>query len=431
MKYNKIKVKKSKRIKGSKYRKVNYSKIKQKNWDIMPIYYVKNYINKSTKIIFILSLLFLICLINKSNSFFFLKSEKNIINGNIRNDIIDVNINKQFEKMKEKYCIDSFLKPYLDKVNLLSHLYHKKIEYFKKNKNNIHICMSFNDRYVYQILVSITTVLINCDKNNTFITYYILCNPDVKNSTLSILKSLIYKYPSNLEIIFYDMGSNFIDRNDARLSQSAYYRLLTPVLLDVDKIIYLDGDTIILNDLNEMYELPLNDNYILGILDYVRDGIDFLGIKSEKYINSGVILLDLKKIRNDNKIYQLINMTKTEKSFDGHDQTIINYVFYPKIGILPSKFAIWNFSDKKDIQIYLSLIRTKIDINELEESFLNPTIIHNVLCWPKIFFPSTRYSEDLTTCRERGNCFCEKYHNLWYYYANKTDYYDNITHFFK
>ena len=29
----------------------------------------------------------------------------------------------------------------------------------------------------------------------------------------------------------------------------------------------------------------------------------------------------------------------------------INYVFYPKIGILPSKFAIWNFSDKKDIQI--------------------------------------------------------------------------------
>ena len=90
--------------------------------------------------------------------------------------------------------------------------------------------MSFNDRYVYQILVSITTFLINCDKNNTFITYYILCNPDVKNSTLSILKSLIYKYPSNLEIIFYDMGSNFIYRNDARLSQSAYYRLLTPVL---------------------------------------------------------------------------------------------------------------------------------------------------------------------------------------------------------
>ena len=376
-------------------------------------------------------LLLLIYLINKNNFSFFSRSEKNSIKGSICKEIIDVNINKQFEKIKQKYYRDSFLKLYLDNVNLLNHVYHKKIKNFKKNKNNIHICMSFNDRYVYQILVSITTVLINLDKNNTFITYHILCNPDVKNTTLSILKSLVYKYYSNLEMIFYDMGNNFIDRNSPRLSQTAYYRLLTPIILDIDKIIYLDGDTIILKDLNEMYQLPFNDNYILGILDTVRNGIDFLGIKSEKYINSGVVLLNLEKIRNDNKIYQLINMTKTEKSFEGHDQTIINYAFYPKIGILPSKFGIWNFSDKKDIQIYLSRLRTKIDIHELEESFLNPTIIHNVLCWPKIFFPSTRYSEDLTSCRERGNCFCEKYHLLWYYYANKTDYYENITNFFK
>ena len=355
---------------------------------------------------------------------------KNNTNILIKEDILDIHIYEKFEKMKEKYNIDTFLKPYLDNINILSHLYHKEITKLKKDKNNIHICMSFNDRYIYEILVSVTTALINCDKNNTFITYHFLCTPDVKNTSLSILKSLIYKFSSNLEMIYYDMGNNFINLKDKRLSQSCYYRILTPIFIDIEKLIYLDGDTLTLKDLNEMYQLQFNENYILGILDVLSDGIDYLGIKSEKYINSGVLLFNLDKIRNDNKFYELINVTNNNTTLHNLDQTILNYVFYPKIGVLPSKFGIWNFSDKKDIQIYLSFLRTKIDINELEESFFNPTIIHTVLCVPKIPNKNSNYRSKLTSCKERGNCFCEKYHNLWYYYANQTEYYENITNYF-
>ena len=405
---------KYKKFGNKNFRHKRYNAFKNKNKN-------RNYY-KLAKIIFILLFLIIIYLLKNNNSGYYSKFGKKL-----RKNIIDVNINKQFENIKKKYYTDSFLKPYLEKINLLSHLYHKKIVKLKRNKNNIHICMSFNNRYLYQILVSITMVLENCDKNNTFVTYHILCNPDVKNTTLSILKSLIYKYYSNLEMIFYDMGDNFKNRNDLRLSQSAYYRLLTPVIIDIDKIIYLDGDTIILKDLNEMYQLPFNDNYILGFLDVLSNGVDYLGIKSERYINSGVVLLNLDKMRNDNKIYDILNMTNSPKHIPYLDQSIINYVFYPKIGILPSKFGIWNFSDKKDIQIYLSHLRTKLDIIELEQSLENPSIIHNVLCVPKIFSNSSRYIEALTTCNERGNCSCEKYHNLWYYYANMTDYYENIS----
>ena len=348
----------------------------------------------------------------------------------IKEEILEEQFNENFEKMKKRYYFDSFLKPYLDNINLLSHVYHKNIENFKEGKNIIHICMSFNEGYIYQILVSVTMALINCDKNNTFITYHFLCTPNIKKTTLSILTSLIFKYYSNLEMFFYDMGNNFINKKDKRLSQACYYRILTPIFLNIEKLIYLDGDTLILKDLNEMYQLEFNDNYILGILDVLTDGIDDLGIKSEKYINSGVILLNLEKIRNDNKIYELINMTNSDIKYHNLDQTILNYVFYPKIGILPSKFGIWNYSDKKDIQIYLSHLRTKINSNELEESFLNPSIIHTVLCVPKICHKNSYYRTDLTSCKKSGNCFCEKYQNLWYYYANKTDYYENITDYY-
>lgn len=46
------------------------------------------------------------------------------------------------------------------------------------------ISVSLNDRYIYPLLVSIESVLINCDKKNTYITYYILCVTDLKKITL-------------------------------------------------------------------------------------------------------------------------------------------------------------------------------------------------------------------------------------------------------
>ena len=138
----------------------------------------------------------------------------------------------------------------------------------------------------------------------------ILCIHDYgRRNKQCILKSVIYKYSSNLEMVFYDMGQIFMNRIDPRISQAAYYRLLTPIFIDLDKIIYLDGDTFVFKDLNEMYQLKFNDNYILGFLDVASDGVDYLGIKSEKYINSGVVLLNLEKIRNDKKVYELIKVT--------------------------------------------------------------------------------------------------------------------------
>ena len=348
----------------------------------------------------------------------------------IQHKIIEIEFYHKFEKIKNRYNNDLFLKPYLDNITIISHLYHKNIQYLRKNKNNIHICMSFNDKYVYQILVGITMVLINCNKNKTFITYHILCHPDVKNNTLSILKSLIYKYSTNLEMIFYNMHNSFINKNNIYFSQAAFYRILTPIFIDIERIIYLDGDTLVLNDLNEMYQLEFNDNYILGFLDVKSNGVDFLGIKSEKYINDGVILINLEKIRNDNKVYELIILSSGNINLPNDDQTVINCVFYPKIGLLPTKFGIWNFSDKKDIYIFVSHLRTPYDIHDLEESFLNPSIIHNDLCWPKIWFKSSQYDQYFTTCKKRKNCFCERYYKLWYYYANKTDYFSNITKIF-
>jgi lipopolysaccharide biosynthesis glycosyltransferase len=312
----------------------------------------------------------------------------------------------------------------------LSHVYNKNLIQLKNNKNNIHISISINNKYIYPALVSIESLLINCNKNRTFITYHILCGPDFSEINIKKLKTLMNRYSLNLELIFYNMGNNFWYLSKRRLTQIAFYRLLLPIFVDINRILHLDLDTLIFKDLSQIYHEDFNENYILGILDYLWQGVDYLGLKSEKYVNSGVLLINLEKIRNDKKYYDLINITNNEY-LKNYDQTALNYVLYPKIGIFPNKYVFFNFYDKLDIELYTEILRQKLDVKELVEFYKDPTIIHYCLCSPKIWFLRSEYSKKYSQCEKRNYCKCTKDFDLWYSYANKTDYYEEIVNYFK
>ena len=81
----------------------------------------------------------------------------------------------------------------------------------------------------------------------------------------------------------------FSNRKNARFSEATLYRVLAPLFIDSDRLIHLDGDTLVFKDLNEMYNLDFNDNYIFGMYDFLTYGVDYLGLKSNIYINAGVI----------------------------------------------------------------------------------------------------------------------------------------------
>lgn len=344
--------------------------------------------------------------------------------------IIETNEYKNFEALKEKTTSPSLVKE-LKEINIIKHIFEHNIEHYKKKKNIIHITVSLNNdkNYKYIILVSMFSLLSNCNKNKSFIIYHILCSPNFNKTSLTIFKSLVNKFFQNVEMIFYNMGNQFNNRKNLRYSEAAFYRLITPLFINEEKIIHLDGDTLIFSDLNEMYNLDFNDNYILGVYDYLSGGIDYLGLKSRIYINSGTILLNLRKMREDNKVLEILNFTRSNVKLKNVDQTVFNYLLYPKIGRLPSKYVIFNFEDKSDIEVYINHLRTKIPIKEVEDAFKNPTIIHNIICYPKVWFSNTVYTKGPSACAQRKNCSCKKYFDIWHYFAKKTDYYEEIVKF--
>ena len=352
----------------------------------------------------------------------------NLLNNKVK--IIETKEYKSFNELKEKIISPFFIK-ILKEISIIKHLFEKNIEHYKKNKNIIHLSASINNNknYKYVVLVSIYSVLLNCNKNNSFIIYHILCSGDFNETSVEIFKSLLNKFSHNVEMIFYNMGNLFDNRKNYRYSEAAYYRLVTPAFINEDRLIYLDGDTLTFSDLNEMYNLDFNDNYILGVYDILANGVDYLGIKSEIYINSGTILLNLKKLRDDNKIIEFMNLTDSDIVLKNVDQTVFNYVLHPKIGRLSSKYAMFNYEEKSDFLFYISRLRAKITMEEIEEAVKNPTIIHYVICWPKVWSVNAVTQAWASACSQRHNCSCKKDHYLWHSFAKQTDYYDKIAIF--
>ncbi len=127
--------------------------------------------------------------------------------------------------------------------------------------------------------------------------------------------------------------------HDKRVGISAYYRLKLGSLTDVDKIIYLDSDVIVLDDIYELWEFDIKD-YLIGAVEDKYS--ELMGWRAnledgDIYINSGVMLMNLKKFREENIEKQLFDKLREEHN-DYSDQDAINDICRDKILYLPLKY---------------------------------------------------------------------------------------------
>jgi hypothetical protein len=172
------------------------------------------------------------------------------------------------------------------------------------NKNIIEIAIGIDSKYVLQAVVFITSLLENKKKSSLY-KIFIMTADDVNDEDRKILNKLMDKYgKDNLIINLYDMKYSFNDAySDSHVSKAAYYRINLPSLLpNLDRVIYSDIDVVNFEDLYELYNLEFKKNiYFRGILDYANlaNSLAQYGVKTKKYMNSGLMVINLKEIRNN------------------------------------------------------------------------------------------------------------------------------------
>jgi len=249
-----------------------------------------------------------------------------------------------------------------------------------KQKKFVNIAFSVNNKYINFLYISLISLLENSDKNTIYNIYIQVGEFFDKNNSQKLID--IEKHYFNCFINIINMNNEFSGVIQGRLDISAYYRLRLPILLqNINRIIHIDSDTLILKDLIELYTLNFKGKYILGRLDILVDELDTFGIKTNTYINTGILLIDLYSLRKYNYVDKFMKYIKEHNDIqylNHHDQTLINYICYDKIGVLRPKYHMWPFKNKEEVLTKNKIFRIPYNEGEFINDFYDPFIVHFV-----------------------------------------------------
>lgn len=199
------------------------------------------------------------------------------------------------------------------------------------------------------------------------------------------------------------------DRNHV-YSRMVYARLMAPEMIDADRAVYLDSDTLVRHDLAELYAWDLQGAPLAAVSDYgayrlagrspiqesyFRETVG--GGPITRYFNSGVMVIDLQRFRNDRIGAQTLQLIQTGRKFRYADQCALNLVVQGDYAALPER---WNaMTELLDMPEDPGI---DPDLAErVREARRNPALIHYV--GPKPWTPlNTRYKDEYQAVLRRS-----------------------------
>lgn len=296
----------------------------------------------------------------------------------------------------------------------------------KTNKKIIPICFAFDNNLVFPATVCLTSLLSNA-KDDTYYDVFILYSKaeTLKKEQLDRLP-LYYK---NCRIQYREVDGVFDKAFEIRgITTPAYYRLLIPELIpEYDKVIYSDVDVIFRMDLSDLYSMDLSDCYIAATrdlgLNLSKDGLDYIDSMPElevgDYLQSGFIMLNSRKIREDGLVVKFKEQAKRKLKFQ--DQDILNIVCNGKVKFLSLEYNMTDYS------FYYSIRERR-----LLYKWFDDTMIDNALSNGNLHFnghkPWKKYCVNFDIWWEyyrKSPFFDEKFYFDFYY--NKLDELDQLS----
>lgn len=218
------------------------------------------------------------------------------------------------------------------------------------------IVLSGNYGYLDKIETTVKSILFH----NQNVAIHVI-NPDIPHEWFVNLNQYVNQFGA--KIIDEKIDSAWLAEvkpSYGHINQMAYGRFLIPKLLDEDKVLYLDSDIVVDANIEDIFNIDLDDKMLYAVRDY--HAVD--------QFNSGVMLINNKKWREENVSQKLVDFGK--RLLPNGDQTIVNDVFKDRIGELDpaynyqigfEKDAFWNSMDS--VFAYFEEVK-------------NPKIIHYV-----------------------------------------------------
>ncbi len=249
----------------------------------------------------------------------------------------------------------------------------------------MNIAYHSSDLFAPVLGISIASVFEN-NKDSDDITIYVIENK-ITQDNQNRLRELADKYGRNVVFIpmpdINETEQLHLKKVKEKWIFDSYCRLFLDDLLPatVDKVLYLDSDVLVTDSLEQLWNTDLSDHVAAGVKDcFNKKYYDLLGLKEcAHYCNSGVILINLKKWREErigDQVRQYVHERNGYVFF--MEQTVMNGVIQDKWLILPVKYNVNTLMmtlTYKEIQT-LRKIDDFYSEKDVKEAVKQPVLIH-------------------------------------------------------
>lgn len=241
----------------------------------------------------------------------------------------------------------------------------------------IHIACCIDNNFVPHCGVLIVSI---CENKGLESIHFHILTDGLDTSNEKSLKDIVERYEQSITLYKIDKNNlkNCPIRKNDHISIATYFRILLPVLIpeSVHKILYLDCDIIVLENLDSLWNIDIANNSVGAVPDitltYDIRSYNRLDYEMELgYFNSGVLLINLDYWRKNSLstiILEYINENVEKLKF--HDQDALNYVLRETKVDLPLRFNVVGGFYWKEVFI------AKKYWKEMYEAAENPVILH-------------------------------------------------------
>ena len=170
------------------------------------------------------------------------------------------------------------------------------------------------------------TTLKSIYAHNQDVKTYII-NPDIPHEWFMNINGYLKELSSEVIDLKIDL-SRFKDmpNPEDRISKMVYGKFLIPELIKEDKVLYLDSDVIVDQNLDQLFETNIEDRPLYTVVDYFNPD----------YFNSGVLLINNRFWHNNNIGNQLLDLGR--KYNLNNTQVMMNEGFAQNYGKLNPKY---------------------------------------------------------------------------------------------
>jgi lipopolysaccharide biosynthesis glycosyltransferase len=259
------------------------------------------------------------------------------------------------------------------------------------NSNNIAIVFCVDKNYMKYVAVTIQSILSNTTLNNNYDILILGNGLSIYNKKQCL--EMIKNY-HNVSLRFYDIDIYLkeykIDEYTTFgwYTNAIFYRYLIPIILkNYEKVLYLDSDLIVLEDISIIYNTDLNNNMIGAVRDielqrWVKNNLYdnrclLLECDKDKYFSSGVLLMNITKMRREGITEKLLKKHKillTKSKLHLADQDIFNAVCYNDVTFIGTEWNMqWVVNNR--VRDYFKELGEK-DFYNYKSAFSKPKIIH-------------------------------------------------------